>query len=272
MFLKDIFQLLLLEKQVPLETIARQTGVTDEQARRGLEILGKYLPDFGTLDEKERVFRRVNFNPPRIHDAKLAQIAHDMGLAWKECGDTDGAMELFQYAAELNPDSPRSALTSFQMGLLALEGGDVEGAARYLVEALEVDPSIPEAWEALGRVYFQNGDVERAIGCFLQEVAYNSSTPTAWYWLGVARLAGKDYPGAVRALKFATENDPECAPAWYKLALALALAGMAEEAGASLARCVDVGGEKYLEMAQSESAFEGVRENGQYQALFTPRF
>ncbi len=210
MFLRKILEFLLPVNRATLPEIADFMGMDEELTIRGLKVVLGHLRGFGEYREAERVFVRKNQSPPRIHDALLAEIAHQLGRTWMDCGEYQVAEEHFRYAVGVDPERPKSARYHHRLGQITLNRGDLDEARQQLVSALELDAGRAGSWRDLGFVYHRKQDFGRAIGCFLQAVDYNSDLEAAWFGLGVTRYRMGDVDGALRALKHALRLNPDC--------------------------------------------------------------
>lgn len=99
-----------------------------------------------------------------------------------------------------------------------LEEIDTEDAMEAYERALELRPDSLEGWINLGRLYAESSEAEQAANCFRHALAIDPADATAIYNLGVvAQDAGHD-GDAIRYYEHALGIDPDMAEAHYNLA------------------------------------------------------
>ena len=141
------------------------------------------------------------------------------------------AVEWFQKALELAPDSPRERLN---YGLALLEFGQTEEGIRELETVQQQAPEIPHTWFNLGIAYKRQGDYPRSREQFEQMVALVPDEPVTHYNLGILfRLEGEP-DRALQHFETSAGLDPNLAGPHYQLYNMYRLQGRNEEAAQAL--------------------------------------
>ena len=141
------------------------------------------------------------------------------------------AVEWFQKALELAPDSPRERLN---YGLALLEFGQTEEGIAELEKVQQQAPEIPHTWFNLGIAYKRQGQFQRSREQFEQMGELVPDEPVSHYNLGILlRLEGEP-DRALQHFATAARLDPNLAGPHYQLYTLYRLQGRGEEASRAL--------------------------------------
>ncbi|MBI4479539.1 MAG: VCBS repeat-containing protein [Acidobacteria bacterium] len=156
----------------------------------------------------------------------------NLGKAFYENPTTQQqAVEMFQKALELNPDSVRERVN---YGMALLRAGKTDEGIAELLKAQQQDPKIPHTWFNLGIAYKKAGEYEKAIAEFEQMVKLVPDEPVSHYNLGyLYRLTDKT-DQAVREFEIAEKLDASLAGPHFQLYNAYRAAGRADDAAREL--------------------------------------
>lgn len=150
-----------------------------------------------------------------------------LGLAQSEA-DVPEAIRSFRRALEL---APRHTLARYNLALVLQRADRAAEAIDELERALATDPR-PEAYHALGVIYWHQGDFDRAARTLRSAVAAQSDYADALVTLGAVLKSKRDWPGAAAALGRAIALRPDHRGAHYTLGQVLQLRG--DDSGARL--------------------------------------
>ncbi len=123
-----------------------------------------------------------------------------LGLLNKRRGDIQGAIDEFQRALEIFPDSE---IFLFNLGGTHMAAGDWTNARKALERAAGLGSKNPAMWINLGSTYFQLGEITRALSAYQKAINFGAQGPGAYYGMALAysRLGKTD-----EALKIAEEG------------------------------------------------------------------
>jgi Tfp pilus assembly protein PilF len=158
----------------------------------------------------------------------------NLGKAFYENPMTPGeAVEWFQKALALAPDSPRERLN---YGLALLEFGQTEEGIAELERVQQQAPEIPHTWFNLGIAYKRQGQYQRSREQFEQMVVSVPDEPVTHYNLGILfRLEGEP-DRALQHFETAAGLDSNLAGPHYQLYNMYRLQSRSEEAARALER------------------------------------
>jgi tetratricopeptide (TPR) repeat protein len=202
---------------------ASNLSLTLVQAGRGAEALSE-----------ARAFLARSPGDPNRHFA--------LGLAQAE-QDVEQAIATFRHVLEI---APRHTLARYNLALVLQRADRLDDAARELERAIAIEPR-PEAYYALGVVYWHRGELERATRALGDAVAAEPGYAAAHYTLGAVLKDRGDWKRAIEALRRAIRLRPDQPGAYVTLARVLQLAGDADAARTQLAE-----GERLRQRAQLE--------------------
>jgi len=147
--------------------------------------------------------------------------------AWKDSGQIDKALPLYEEAVRRQPDS-LIALQRLGFSLRSL--GQLARAAEILKRALAVDARDAATWHQLGLVYLGQCSTSDGLAAFQKAIDLDPDMSEAHNSLGGVRLEGGDLSRAEPAFREAIRIQPDYAEAHSNLASVLASAGRIGEA------------------------------------------
>ncbi len=131
---------------------------------------------------------------------------YSRGLIWTIQGNSNAAIEEFQKAAEMLPDSPD---IHYQLGVAYGTQSKWQLAISELRRAIALNPTYIEARYALGRIYLKaTAQSDKAITELKQVVDLNPESAQGYYLLGSAYLQQNKFEGAEVALRHALQLHP----------------------------------------------------------------
>ena len=184
----------------------------------------------------------------------------NLGKAFYENPATPGeAVEWFEKALELAPDSPRERLN---YGLALLEFGQT-GAGIAELERVQLQaPQIPHTWFNLGIAYKRQGRYQRSREQFEQMVELVPDEPVSHYNLGILfRLAGTP-DRALTHFETAAQLDPNLAGPKFQLYNMYRLQGRTKEAEEALEAF------RLLKLRQADTAVQETLEWSVYSEIY----
>jgi tetratricopeptide (TPR) repeat protein len=101
-------------------------------------------------------------------DPNYARAYSYLGMALKEKGERDAALEAFRKAVQLNPTDYLWTYTN--IGSLLTEKGECDAALAALARALEMDPKYAWGYTCVGKANLAKGDYDAAIAAFQKSI------------------------------------------------------------------------------------------------------
>ncbi len=237
------------------------------EAPRAQVNLGLCLEAQGKLAEAAAAYAKGDPGDARTH--------YNLGLVRRRLDNHAGAVEAFQKAVQLKPESslyqsaladayleagrPDAALAAYQKALATSGREDFEllirlaalatrlerddEASGYINRALTAANSGPEkarAFLAEGVWFDKKGDMAAALTSFRRAAGEDRSNADVYYNLGVVLHRVQSWDEAVDALRTAIRLKPENAPAWTQLGNIFAARGLRDEAARAYAQAVRI--------------------------------
>jgi tetratricopeptide (TPR) repeat protein len=169
-----------------------------------------------------------------VADTDDEQLWHyrNLGKAFYENPTTQfQAVEMFERALKLAPDSPRERLN---YGLALIRAGRAEEGVAKLLAVQKQAPEIPHTWFNLGIIYKKEARYAESRDQFEEMVRLVPDEPISHYNLGVTlRLTG-DQDRALRHFEKAAELDPNMAGPFFQMYNAYRAQGREEGAAEAL--------------------------------------
>jgi len=253
---------------------------------------GYALSDVGRQEEAIASFDKALEFKPDYHEAW-----NNRGVAFLALGHQEEAIASFDKALAVKPDyyqacynrslvlsdlgRKEEAIISYDKALavksdyheawfnrgLVLSGlGRKEEAIASYDKALAVKPDYDDAWINRGNALSALGRKEEAIASYDQALAVKPSLHEAWYNRGLALSALGQREKAIASYDKALAVKPSLHEAWYNKACCYALWGKLDEALENLQRSIQLDA-KYREMAKTNTAFDGIREDERFRLL-----
>lgn len=145
----------------------------------------------------------------------------------KITGAYENALENYNKALELNPQSPLLYLTRARVDLA---NGDNKKARTLIDKALELKPDYTDAIFLLAQIEVDEGNLGEAIRSVEKVAQIAPNDPTVFFQLGLLNYNNKNYKKAIEALERAIVLSPDYANARYFLGLSYYQNGKNSEA------------------------------------------
>ncbi len=157
---------------------------------------------------------------------------HDLGQLLQERGDTEEAIECYEKALAIRPETPTSLLfkTHYNLGVARTELGLLLKGIDSYQEALRLRPDRIYAHNALGLAYLSQGKFDLARQKFLDALRLDSSYAPAFYNLGNLAASRQQPDQAIVYYRQAISCDPAHAASHQNLGMMLLAKGQFEEA------------------------------------------
>jgi tetratricopeptide (TPR) repeat protein len=149
------------------------------------------------------------------------------GGSMQELGNATEAMELFQHALRIDPDSVGAHVN---LGLALVAQGKPDDAIRHYEEAVRINPNYAKAHINLGNALSTQGRTGDALRQYAEALRINPDDAKAHYDLGLALAQAGRVPEAIEQWEQALRLNPDYAEAHSNLGFALAQSGKIEEA------------------------------------------
>jgi tetratricopeptide (TPR) repeat protein len=161
---------------------------------------GQILLDFDVaeLQRKAATLVPVTDSRKKKKEPSSAEAWFYQGLDLEEEGDTDGALEAYRRALELEPDLPEIHLN---LGRLLHEKGELAAAESHYRQAVELDPDEPVSVFDLGVALQDQERFDEAAAVYEQALALDDSFADAHYNLATVYEALGRRQEAFRHLK-----------------------------------------------------------------------
>ena len=157
----------------------------------------------------------------RLHAATAFKLAVDLepenpyynnslAFAYIKCELYDDAVECYQKAIKINPDSKWTAIVCHALGAIYGEvHGNFEAAEATFQAAIALDPENVDVQLSLGDLYMAKGDIDGAIKAYCDTIAIDGENYLSYSKVGLA-LWEKDYlEESLVAFHKAIELNPE---------------------------------------------------------------
>ena len=172
--------------------------------------------------DTETLWRQV------VAAGQKSRFAHNnLGLMLSGRGETEGGIEHFREALEIDPEY---VTAHYNLGNTLLARGNLDEAAQHFKRALDIEPSHIDARLNLGIALAKRGELESAVRQFRRALEIAPAYSEAHFNLAIA-LAKQELLGeAVEHFQAALKAKPDFAEAHEGLGRALALQGKRAEA------------------------------------------
>ena len=142
---------------------------------------------------------------------------HLLGLAAKQRGNDDQAIDLIEQALDLVPQNP---VFLSNLANILLDAGEVEAAIDHYRRALDAEPSYADAHFNLGIALERRGQTEDAITSYRKTLELDADFVAAIHNLGSALESLGRVEEALTEYRKAVSKSPEYARAYYRIASA----------------------------------------------------
>jgi tetratricopeptide (TPR) repeat protein len=190
--------------------------------------------------------------------------------AHTKLNDLPEAIKDFTEAIRLNPNDA-DAYNS--RGITLGQSGDLAGAIEDFEKIMGIDPNYVNAYYNRGFAREKLGDLPGAIEDFTEAIELDPNYVNAYKNRAVAHrklnnLIGaiEDFTEAIRLTDETIRLNPDDASAYYRKAYCLCLKGDVPAAIENLQQAIHLN-PTWREQAKTDSDFDGIREDGRFQAL-----
>lgn len=159
-------------------------------------------------------------------------------------------------------------------GLKKYQAGDYDKAIEYFDKAIDLDADNYQALSNKGITLAMRGngtgnkkDVEQGIALIEQALQLAPKDMASFYNLALAYKIDGQYDKAITYFKNVIAADPGNTWSYYGIATIYGDLGKADEALPYLKQAIDLGGEAVKEAARTQSHFDKIRDNKQFQSV-----
>ena len=169
---------------------------------------------------------------PETHQKRRdAAIHNNRGIACRDKGEIDRAIENFTKAIELNPDL---AIAYSNRGVAYGEKGDIDRAIADFTEAIELQPDFADAYYNRGIAYHEKREYDRAIVDYTMTIGLKPDLVEAYNNRGNAYSERREFVQSIKDYSKTIELKPQLAEAYYNRGEAWLHLGEWEEAKSDL--------------------------------------
>lgn len=151
---------------------------------------------------------------------------NNLGNARHEAGDLEGALQAFQHARQIDP---QSSLVHTNMGRVLVSMDRYEEACLILEKAALLSPKDPVLLLELGRTLTSINHVEGGLRALGAAARLDPSDPKIFLAIGIAFLDLENNGQAEKALRFALNADPHFVPGYLNLGILFEKANRTDE-------------------------------------------
>ncbi|MGH9804896.1 MAG: tetratricopeptide repeat protein [Candidatus Acidiferrales bacterium] len=217
---------------------------------------------------------------PRNEHVRRLELRADLKMIRKGYWE---AIDLYSEALRL---SPNNAVLLNKLGIANHQLSNLSAAKKFYERATKADPGYAQAWNNLGSIHYARKDYKRAIRLYERALTAEPTQAAIHGNLGAALFARKKFDQAFEQFRLALLLNPEVfqqrnlfgvlmqdystddrARFHYLLAKSFASIASVERALFFLRSCLENGFP--MEEALADPAFDLVREDRRFQALFT---
>jgi len=154
----------------------------------------------------------LNINNKQTKKRNHAAIYVNMGIAYRNEGNSDNAIECYEKAIRLSPDL---AEPYYNMGNVYYYGkGNYDKAMEYYEKAVELKPDYAEAYNNMGNTYISKYNYEKAIECYEKAIELKPDLVESYYNVGAVYYLRSNYNKAIHYSQKAIELNPNYAEAY----------------------------------------------------------
>jgi tetratricopeptide (TPR) repeat protein len=157
---------------------------------------------------------------------------NNLGNARHEAGDLEGALQAFQHARQIDP---QSSLLHTNMGRVLISMDRYEEACLILEKAALLAPDDPAPLLELGRTLTSINHIEGGLRALGAAARLAPADPKIFLAIATAFMDLENNAQAEKALRFAIKTDPHFIPAYLNLGILLEKANRTEELRALIA-------------------------------------
>lgn len=177
-------------------------------------------------------------------------------------------------AAQKAPAIAQESLTYSDAGIKKYQNGDYAGALADFDQALSIDKYNYQALSNKGVTLAMQGnqtgnkdDIRTGIGLIQQALQIYPDDVSAFYNMALALKIDGKYTVAITYFQKVLAADPNNTWSYYGIATIYGDQGKAKEANEYLKKAIDLGGEDVKEAARTQSHFDKIRSDADFQNL-----
>jgi len=144
---------------------------------------------------------------PSVAFAEDADAYYKQGLAYKQEGKPDQAIEALEHAVAANPKHYQAWASLGNLYKTARK--DIPRAVAAYEHAVQGIKKDKVVWENLGTAYFRNNQVDQALKALVTASTLDPNDAEIRFNLGTVRRQTGDYPGAIADLEVAVRLKPD---------------------------------------------------------------
>jgi tetratricopeptide (TPR) repeat protein len=138
-------------------------------------------------------------------DPKNAQILITWGDAYLNIKDVNKAIEDYNAAQVLDPNSP---LAKLRIGYLYVRAKNLNEAIKYFEEALKIDPKFAPVYKELGFLYSRAGNADKSKANYLKYLELSGNNIPAKMAYAIALFKAGDYASCINVINEIFAVDP----------------------------------------------------------------
>lgn len=236
-------------------------------------------------------------NKKVVPSETLSDYHYNLGIAYYKSGNRGEALENFQKAASLNPDSCRNC---YNLAVVLDESGNTDEAIKVLRKVISLQQDFVEAYSNLGillsnqnrhhealdiyrkglevnpgeySLYYNMGitfsecmEFEKAEKAYRTALKLRTDEHEIYYYLGAVLVQLHKYNEAVETYKKALKVQPEDSELFYNIAMVYSLLQETDIAIDNLRKAIELNSELKGD-ARLNKAFETIRSDAGFKAL-----
>lgn len=241
--------------------IERIRELSLDQFRQQQQMLLKEL--YGELEEL-RVAIGQQQQRLAVQEAADPDLWYARGNDLTELGRDEEAVAAYDEALQLQPDFFAAWLNR---GVALDRLGRYPEAIASFERALRLKPDAASLWYNRGTVLGKLGRYGEAVVSFERTLRLKANDAEAWSNRGTALVQLARYSEAIASFDRAIKLAPEFAGAWYGRASCYAVQNQPELAIEHLHKAIELGGDRFRDLARTDPEFDGVRSSDLFQWL-----
>jgi tetratricopeptide (TPR) repeat protein len=173
---------------------------------------------------------------PHAALADDADAYYKQGVAYKQEGKTDQAIQALELAVAANPKHYRAWASLGNLYKTARK--DIPKAVQAYERAVEGLKKDEVVWGNLGMAYYRNNQMDQALKALITASTLDANNAEIRFNLGTVRRQMRDYPGAVADLEVAVKLKPDDAQYANNLGVAYRFANRYDDAAKAFQKAI----------------------------------
>lgn len=179
------------------------------------------------LEQGDLIFAKKELETECAEQAQNPVRLSALGRIYKEMRDTKKAIEIYEQALELFPDSVEF---TGELTDLLIDAKDYERAHGLALNLKNTHPRALCAYNSLARIYYRQKEYDKALEELENLIALDINSAESHYFMGLILNDAERPLEAVKKLKTAISIEPNRSKYYFQLARAFDLAGRAADA------------------------------------------